>query len=105
MGLYVQSLENIPLSAHRDYFIYLLDYGWHEPLGEALMNNYEKMAQIAAENKAVVIEVHIEFISRTKFCHGIILMEKIQRKYYPLFLSPIDIHNYSGKVTHRPENQ
>jgi hypothetical protein len=64
MGLYVQSLENIPLSAHRDYFIYLLDYGWHEPLGEALMNNYEKMAQIAAENKAVVIRgthrVHFE---------------------------------------------
>ena len=64
MGLYIQSLENIPLSANRDYYIYLLDYGWHEPLGEALMNNYEKMAQIASENNAVVIRgtqrVHFE---------------------------------------------
>ena len=49
MGLYVQSLNNIPQSAHRDYYIYLLDYGWSEPLGNALMNNYEKMAQLAAE--------------------------------------------------------
>ena len=64
MGLYIQSLEHIPLEAKRDYFIYLLDYGWNEPLGEALMKNYEKMATIAAENKAVVIRgthrVHFE---------------------------------------------
>lgn len=64
MGLYVQSLENIPPEAKRDYFVYLLDYGWEEPLGEALMKNYEKMASIAAENGAVVIRgthrVHFE---------------------------------------------
>ena len=64
MGLWIQSLENIPIEAERDYFIYLLDYGWNEPLGEALMKNYEKMASIAAENKAVVIRgthrVHFE---------------------------------------------
>ena len=64
MGLYIQSLENIPLESKRDYFIYLLDYGWDEPLGEALMKNYEKMAALAAENKAVVIRgtrrVHFE---------------------------------------------
>lgn len=64
MGLYIQSLTNIPLEAKRDYFVYLLDYGWSEPLGEALMKNYEKMASIAAENKAVVIRgthrVHFE---------------------------------------------
>lgn len=66
MGLYIQSLENIPLSARRDYFIYLLDYGWnrYEYLGDALKNNYEKMAGIAAENRAVVIRgtdrIHFE---------------------------------------------
>lgn len=64
MGLYIQSLTNIPLEASRDYFIYLLDYGWTEPLGEALMDNYEKMASIAAEHRAVVIRgthrVHFE---------------------------------------------
>lgn len=65
MGLHVQSLENIPeVRVHKDYFIYLLDYGWNEPLGEALMKNYENMAKIAAENRAVVIRgtnrVHFE---------------------------------------------
>lgn len=65
MGLYVQSLENIPdVKIHKDYFVYLLDYGWNEPLGETLMKNYENMAKIAAENKAVVIRgthrVHFE---------------------------------------------
>jgi hypothetical protein len=64
MGLWIQSLDNIPSEAKRDYFIYLLDYGWNEPLGEALMKNYEKMVTIAAENKAVVIRgthsVHFE---------------------------------------------
>jgi hypothetical protein len=56
MGLYIHSLEHIPTSARRSYFIYLLDYGWHEPLGEAMNSNYEKMAAIAAVNDAVVIK-------------------------------------------------
>lgn len=64
MGLYVQSLANIPINASRDYFIYLLDYGWSEPLGEVLMKNYGKMVALAAENNAVVIRgthsVHFE---------------------------------------------
>jgi len=64
MGLYIQSLENIPLEAKRDYFIYLLDYGWSEPLSEVLLQNFDKMASMAAENKAVVIRgthrVHFE---------------------------------------------
>ena len=55
MGLLIQSLENIPPDAKRDYYIYLLDYGWTEPLGEALMNNYERMADFASENNAVII--------------------------------------------------
>lgn len=64
MGLHIQSLKNIPENVHRDYFIYLLDYGWDEPLGETLRKNFDKMAKIAAENKAVVIvgtdRIHFE---------------------------------------------
>lgn len=56
MGLHINSLEHIPIAANRSYFIYLLDYGWHEPLGQALTANYEKMASIAAVNDAVVIK-------------------------------------------------
>jgi len=64
MGLYIQSLENIPSTVEREYYIYLLDYGWTEPLGEALMQNYEKMASLASDTNAVVIRgtnrVHFE---------------------------------------------
>jgi hypothetical protein len=42
MGLYISSLATF--EAKRYYLIYLLDYGWSEPLGESLMKNYEEMA-------------------------------------------------------------
>lgn len=56
MGLMIYSLENIPITARRDYFVYLLDYGWSEPISDILHRNFEKMSNIAAENKAVVIK-------------------------------------------------
>ena len=56
MGLMIYSLDNIPAGAKRDYFIYLLDYGWTEPISEILNKNFEEMSKIAAENKAVVIK-------------------------------------------------
>lgn len=56
MGLHVHSLSNIPKSENRDYLIYLLEYGWHEPLAEALNHNFYKMAGVAAQNRAVVIK-------------------------------------------------
>ena len=56
MGLHVHSLSNIPKSENRDYLIYLLEYGWHEPLAQALNNNFDKMAGIAAQNRAIVIK-------------------------------------------------
>ena len=36
MGLYVHSLGEIPNGAERAYYVYLLDYGWEEPLGSAV---------------------------------------------------------------------
>jgi hypothetical protein len=55
MGLYVHSLSRLPLGLERDYYIYVLDYGWDEPLGQALHTNFRRMADLAAKNKAVVI--------------------------------------------------
>ncbi len=64
MGLHIQSLKNIPDNVQRNYYIYLLDYGWHEPLGEALKKNFDNMAKIASANNAVVIvgtdRIHFE---------------------------------------------
>ncbi len=56
MGLMVHSLQNIPESKNRDYLIYLLDYGWDEPISKALRNNFDEMAKTAAKNRAVVIK-------------------------------------------------
>ena len=56
MGLWVHSLDNIPQTTNRDYFIYLLDYGWDEPISNVLNSNFEKMAQKSAQNRAVVIK-------------------------------------------------
>jgi hypothetical protein len=56
MGLMIHSLDNIPKSARRDFFVYLLDYGWQEPISQALRDNFDKMAEIASKNKAVVIK-------------------------------------------------
>ena len=55
MGLYVHSLSRLPLGLERDYYLYVLDYGWAEPLGEALHTNFRKMADLAAKNNAVVV--------------------------------------------------
>lgn len=56
MGLHVHSLSNIPKSENRDYLIYLLEYGWHEPLAHTLNENFNNMASRAAVNRAVVIK-------------------------------------------------
>ena len=55
MGLMVHSLGELPAEAVRGYFVYLLDYGWSEPLGDALSSNFNRMAEQASRNNAVVI--------------------------------------------------
>lgn len=56
MGLHVHSLSNVPKSENRDYLIYLLEFGWHEPLAKALNENFDKMASRAAVSRTVVIK-------------------------------------------------
>jgi hypothetical protein len=64
MGLYVHSLGEIPTGAERAYYVYLLDYGWKEPLGEAVRANLPRMADMASRSNAVVVHgprgVHFE---------------------------------------------
>ncbi|MBA4146918.1 MAG: hypothetical protein H0X66_02300 [Verrucomicrobia bacterium] len=55
MGLHIQTLDAIPADAGRKYFIYLLDYGWEEPLVNTLMQNFTNMARMASDSDAVVI--------------------------------------------------
>ena|ERR1039458_7575741 len=55
MGLMIHSLGELPLGAERSYYIYLLDYGWHEPLADAVYQNFGKMADLASRGGAVVM--------------------------------------------------
>lgn len=55
MGLYVHSLSRLPLGLERDYYVYVLDYGWEEPLGAAIHANFRRIADLAAKNGAVVV--------------------------------------------------
>jgi len=56
MGLMIHSLGEIPANAERDYYLYLLDYGWKEPIRDALFNNFENMADRASRTNSVVFK-------------------------------------------------
>ncbi len=55
MGLMVHCLGRLPTDLTRSYYIYILDFGWQEPLGDSLRQNFTRMASLAAQNDAVVI--------------------------------------------------
>ncbi len=56
MGLHVHNLGNLPNTVDgRDYFIYVLDYGWKEPLTDALIENFTNMARMASETRSIVV--------------------------------------------------
>jgi hypothetical protein len=55
MGLYIHSLSRLPLGVDADYYLYVLDYGWDEPLGDALRTNFQHIADLAGRHKAVII--------------------------------------------------
>jgi hypothetical protein len=55
MGLHIHSLEGINENYERDYYIYLLDYGWEEPISEILIKNFDRMARMSSEHKNSVV--------------------------------------------------
>jgi len=55
MGLIIHSLGELPTEAKRGYYVYLLDYGWDEPISNGLSRNFAHMAKLASQNDAVVI--------------------------------------------------
>jgi hypothetical protein len=60
MGLVVRNLDDLPDTSDREYFIYLLDYGWNEPLDQALKDNFDKIATSVSGHKGVVIRRSVE---------------------------------------------
>ncbi len=57
MGLKIHSIAEIPESVTRSYYMYVLDYyNWDEPIGNTLRSNFDRMAEFASKNDAVVIQ-------------------------------------------------
>ena len=56
MGLMVYSLGNVPEKTSRSHYIYLLDYGWQEPLANVLRDNFPRIAKLAEESGSVAIQ-------------------------------------------------
>ena len=62
MGLMVHSLAEFPENVKRNDYIYLLDFGWEEPLSKIIHDNYSKIAAFTSQNNAV-------FITGAHGCH------------------------------------
>jgi hypothetical protein len=57
MGLKIHSIAEIPENVSRSYYLYILDYyNWDEPIGNTLRENFDKIAEFASKNDAVVIQ-------------------------------------------------
>ena len=57
MGLKIHSIAEIPENISRSYYMYVLDYyNWDEPIGNTLRSNFDRMAEFASKNDAVVIQ-------------------------------------------------
>ena len=73
MGLHIHNLGGIPVDTDRRYFVYILDYGWKEPLTDTLVQNFTNMARQAAETESVVVAGidPIHFANQVFSWHGI----------------------------------
>ena len=56
MGLIVHTVALLPKESNRDYYVYLLDYGWDGSLGGVLQRNFEKLSDFASKNNFVVLK-------------------------------------------------
>ena len=55
MGLMIHSLGELPATVERGFYVYLLDYGWDDPLGHVVLDNIDRISDEASRNDAVFI--------------------------------------------------
>ncbi len=55
MGLMIHSLAELPEGVERRCYMYLLDYGWKEPVLDVLYQNFDRMADAASRSGAVIL--------------------------------------------------
>ena len=55
MGLRIHSIDVLPKKLRSEYFVYLLDYGWDEPVVNILHRNSEKLVEYASKYNTTII--------------------------------------------------
>lgn len=55
MGLMIHSLAELPDSVERKCYVYILDYGWAEPVMDIVHRNWDRMADAASRSGAVIL--------------------------------------------------
>jgi hypothetical protein len=55
MGLRIHTLEVVSPEVERDYYVYILDYGWSQPLSEVIKRNLKQLEAWASKNGSVII--------------------------------------------------
>ena len=55
MGLMIHSLVKLPDFIEKDYFVYLLDYGFKDPVSEELGKHFSELSDWAGKNNSVVL--------------------------------------------------
>jgi len=111
MGLTIHSLGQLPQNVERAFYVYLLDYGWHEPLAEGLRQNFDRMADSASRNNAVVFkgtgvhfndEVlswhHINGKDGQEILPAILITTRHPRSFYDANLNKNDTYDTRGKL-------
>lgn len=56
MGLMVHSIALLPKESNRDYYVYLLDYGWDGSLGSVLSKNFNLLSDYASKHNFVILK-------------------------------------------------
>jgi hypothetical protein len=56
MGLMIHSIALLPKESKRDYYVYLLDYGWDGSLGSVLSKNFNLLSDYASKHNFVILK-------------------------------------------------
>ncbi|GIL01955.1 MAG: hypothetical protein BroJett030_18540 [Alphaproteobacteria bacterium] len=68
MGLKITTLARLPEKTDRAFFVYFLDYGWDDDLTRAMYENFDMLAEVAAENRGLLVAG----LDRTEFANEVL---------------------------------
>ena len=85
MGLMIHSLGEIPADVQRGYYVYLLDYGWDEPLAKCCSETSTEWPTKRRATMPSCCEVSSGRTSPMRFCLGITSMGNLLIRSCPPF--------------------